>query len=103
MSKHEKKNVPRIRKKTFYLQFCMERMRRSLQAQPKIIKKINGSTNQNDYVLFFKNKRKSKICTGATRRSLKAQPLSSKMIKTPSYIITTKNFPKKKYVYYLKK
>jgi hypothetical protein len=57
------KNVSRIRKKTFFLQFCMGTpeslktskvhigsIRRSLQAQPKILKKLlkPKSTNQDE-------------------------------------------------------
>jgi hypothetical protein len=49
------KNVSRIRKKTFYLQFCMgtpEGHQKSIfntpKAQPKILKKIIEATNQNE-------------------------------------------------------
>jgi hypothetical protein len=62
----------------------MRAARRSLQAQPKILKKIleHQSTNQNEnfpkknYVSYFKTVEEAKICMGTTRRNSQAQPKS---------------------------
>jgi hypothetical protein len=101
--------VSRIRKKTFDLQFSMETLeslqkiifstsevkkklksnkgsiRRSLQAQPKIIKKNLNTKSTAQYEFFFKktmyrvsylkNRKKPKICMGATELAGSTQNL----------------------------
>jgi hypothetical protein len=60
----KKKNVSRIRKKTFYLQFCMENPeghQKSIFNTPKAIKK-------------------TKIHIGSIRQSLQAQPKNTKKL-----------------------
>jgi hypothetical protein len=56
---------------------------RNLQAQPKILKKIIGTSkqpirtrkfSQKKYVYYLKKEKEPKICMGATRRNSQARP-----------------------------
>jgi hypothetical protein len=60
----------------------MGSIRQSLQAQPKNIKKLSEHQIyqsgrkffQKNYVSYLKSVKEPKICMGATRRNLQAQP-----------------------------
>jgi hypothetical protein len=70
--------------------------RRSLQAQPKILKKIIRTPNLpiRSKIRYLKKEKAQKTRMGVTRRNLQAQP---KILKksSPNLPIRTKNFPKK--------
>jgi hypothetical protein len=83
--------------------------RQNLQAQPKILKKIIGTSNQpirtknflkKNYVSYLKSVKEPKIRMGATQRNLQAQPkILKKIIRTSSQ--SEQKFYQKKYVLYL--
>jgi competence CoiA-like predicted nuclease len=123
--KQKKTNVSRIRKKTFYLEFCMgipESHQKSIFNTPKVKKnkdtyeiyptKFASSTQQHKKVIETPNQpieikkisNKRMISTlkvkkarmEATRRSLQApHKILKKIIRTPNLPIRTKIFPKK--------
>jgi hypothetical protein len=76
----------------------MGAIRRSLQAQPKILKKLSehqiyeSERNffQKKYAEYLKNEKEPKICIGATRRNLQAHYRNTKSTNQKE------NFPKKK-------
>jgi hypothetical protein len=71
--------------------------RRSLQVQPKILKKIIRTPNLpiRTKICLKKEKEPKKIRMGATRRNVQAQPkILKKIIETSNLPIRTKNFPK---------
>jgi hypothetical protein len=82
----------------------MRTTRQSLQARPKILKKIlkhqinqsERSFSQKKIYLVTQKYKEPKICMGATRRYSQAQPkILKKIIGTPNLPIKTKIFPKK--------
>jgi hypothetical protein len=128
MKENKQKNVSRIRKITFYLQFCMgtpegyqksifntpklktrihmEFIRKSLQAQPNNIKKLSKhQINQSKY-----KKSQIKVCLvlqkwkegkNSTRRSFQPQPKILKIYQNTKSTNQDENFSKK-YIKYLK-
>jgi hypothetical protein len=104
--KSKKKNVSRIRKKTFYLQFCMGTPEGNEFAgwiqNPKILEhQINQSEqkfSQKKYVWYLKSVKEPNIHMEATRRNLRARLKILKKISDCKINQSKRKFSQKKYV-----
>jgi hypothetical protein len=98
--------VSRIRKKTFYLQFCMGTSEGNEFAgriqNPKILEhQINQSKRkffQKKYVWYLKRLQEPKNRFGATRRNLQVQPKIVNKLPEHQIYKSKRKFYKKKFV-----
>jgi hypothetical protein len=81
--------------------------RQNLQARPKILKKIVGTSNQpiktnlypkKKYVLYLKSVEEPKIRIGATRQNLQAQPKILKKLSEHQINQSKRKLSQNKYV-----